>query len=300
MIRLYKEEKGAVTLLVAFMMVVFIGITAVVIDGGHLYLKKSTLQKAVDAAALAGAQELPTNYQRAIKEAYSTLEKNNVRTSDVNITFSNKHTMINVSVIKTVPLFYGGFFGYENVDVKANGTVQLQTLTSAIGTVPLGVKNDTDLSFGDTAYLKVGDSTIGNFGALALTGTGASNFEADLKEGYKHEVFVGEKLGTQTGNIVGPTQRAIEDRIKRCPMKDATYTNHPSVCPRIVMVPVFEPVKTERNQIREVKVIGFASFFIEGMDGNDVVVGRFIENTFAGSMDPTAENFGTYSFKIVQ
>ncbi len=54
------EEKGSVMVMVLIGLLVLIGFTGLVIDGGSLYLTKSRLQNAADAAALAGAQDLPT------------------------------------------------------------------------------------------------------------------------------------------------------------------------------------------------------------------------------------------------
>ncbi len=55
------EEKGSVMIMVVIALLVLIGFTGLVIDGGQAYLTKSRLQNAADAAALAGAQELPTS-----------------------------------------------------------------------------------------------------------------------------------------------------------------------------------------------------------------------------------------------
>lgn len=54
------EEKGSVMVMVVISLIVLIGFTGLVIDGGQAYLTKSRLQNAADAAALAGAQSLPT------------------------------------------------------------------------------------------------------------------------------------------------------------------------------------------------------------------------------------------------
>lgn len=54
------EEKGSVMIMVVLALVVLIGFTGLVIDGGQAYMTKSRLQNAADAAALAGAQSLPT------------------------------------------------------------------------------------------------------------------------------------------------------------------------------------------------------------------------------------------------
>ncbi|MDR9501933.1 MAG: pilus assembly protein TadG-related protein, partial [Desulfurivibrionaceae bacterium] len=52
------SERGAVVPLVAILMGVFILCIALVVDLGHLHNVKVQLQRAVDAAALAGAQQL--------------------------------------------------------------------------------------------------------------------------------------------------------------------------------------------------------------------------------------------------
>ena len=54
------EEKGSVMVMVVIGLIVLIGFTGLVIDGGQAYMTKSRLQNAADAAALAGAQSLPT------------------------------------------------------------------------------------------------------------------------------------------------------------------------------------------------------------------------------------------------
>jgi Flp pilus assembly protein TadG len=56
--RALKEQHGQVLPWVAFMMVLFLGMAAFVLDIGHAYFCYRELQGAVDAAALAGAQNL--------------------------------------------------------------------------------------------------------------------------------------------------------------------------------------------------------------------------------------------------
>ena len=56
--RIRNREQGAVAPLVGILMVVFILCIALVVDLGHLHNVKVQLQRAVDAAALAGAQQL--------------------------------------------------------------------------------------------------------------------------------------------------------------------------------------------------------------------------------------------------
>ena len=55
---LKNRQRGAVAVMVGVSMVLFIGLLAMVIDLGHLYVAKTGLQNAADAAALAGVKEL--------------------------------------------------------------------------------------------------------------------------------------------------------------------------------------------------------------------------------------------------
>ena len=55
---LKNRQGGAVAVTVGVSMVMLIGFLALVIDLGHLYITKTELQNAADAAALAGAKEL--------------------------------------------------------------------------------------------------------------------------------------------------------------------------------------------------------------------------------------------------
>jgi len=58
MLRIIRKEDGATAIIVAILLVVIIGFSALVIDVGHLYEVRRQLQSAADAAALAAAQEI--------------------------------------------------------------------------------------------------------------------------------------------------------------------------------------------------------------------------------------------------
>lgn len=58
LISLKKDQNGAVIVLVAILLIVFLGIAALAIDVYHVYVVRNELQNAADAGALAGAREL--------------------------------------------------------------------------------------------------------------------------------------------------------------------------------------------------------------------------------------------------
>ncbi|ABA88993.1 hypothetical protein Pcar_1750 [Syntrophotalea carbinolica DSM 2380] len=58
LISLKKDQNGAVIVLVAILLILFLGIAALAIDVYHVYVVRNELQNAADAGALAGAREL--------------------------------------------------------------------------------------------------------------------------------------------------------------------------------------------------------------------------------------------------
>jgi Flp pilus assembly protein TadG len=56
--RFGREEEGVIAVLMALCMIVLLGFTALVVDAGLLFVDRTQLQKAADAAALAGAYDL--------------------------------------------------------------------------------------------------------------------------------------------------------------------------------------------------------------------------------------------------
>src|SRR5687767_15097146 len=62
------RRRGGTTVMIALMAPVLVGFTALTVDVGRLYVRKQALSNGVDAAALAGGRELPSE-QAADAEA---------------------------------------------------------------------------------------------------------------------------------------------------------------------------------------------------------------------------------------
>jgi Flp pilus assembly protein TadG len=75
------DERGMVLVVVALAMVAILTIVAVVIDGGYARQEAQESQNATDAAALAGARELPTSNTAAIASALEIAVRDLGRTS---------------------------------------------------------------------------------------------------------------------------------------------------------------------------------------------------------------------------
>ena len=70
------DDRGAVLVIVALLLPLIMGTAALVIDVGFWYLTQAQLQAAADAAALAGAQQLPSSPSSAQAYAQSLAAKN--------------------------------------------------------------------------------------------------------------------------------------------------------------------------------------------------------------------------------
>ncbi|MNL44510.1 hypothetical protein D3C87_1670910 [compost metagenome] len=120
----------------------------------------------------------------------------------------------------------------------------------------------------NTPYLikqGAGDSISGNFGALAMMRSGASGFEDNFKYGADHAYRTSDKIPTETGNMYGSTERAVEWLMTKNP--NGTYEQaqqNPSRDPRVVTVVLIDPQDfADMNGKTDVTVTGFAQFWLD-------------------------------------
>ncbi len=115
--RLCFDECGAVMVLVALGMVVLIGMAGLVIDAGRGYLERQKIQNALDAAALAGAQELPdTSAASSVARDYAAL--NGLNPDDIIISFPSSG-MITVECTEDIAMYFLPVFNINQKSVNA-------------------------------------------------------------------------------------------------------------------------------------------------------------------------------------
>ena len=114
-------------------------------------------------------------------------------------------------------------------------------------------------------------------------------------------------LLAEPGNMSGPTKQGIEDLIAKDPHAYWDFVNEKPVStmapsPRVVAIPLFDPVyydSGKRNgRNADLKVVNYMGFFVEEMQGNDVV-GRItpISGIYSGNGGPAPT--GTFPIAIV-
>lgn len=322
-IKAFKEESGQAIVLFALAFIVFCGFTAFAVDIGSFTHEKSQLQNAADAAALAGAQVLPDGDAEAVARQYAMLngEAGDVITPVV----SADKLHITVTIKRASPRYLSKVISSEEtqeLNAKAVASITknetpVEMITtdttdsgkpahSVSGVIPIGVQEKTSFKYGELYTLKEGGGSAiytGNYGAVALGGTGASTFETNLREGYKGVLTVGDKILTEPGVMAGAND-AILDRIAADP--DSNYTDgNPAAhldeieddSPRLVTVIIVDTMDV--NGRKEVTIVGFARFFLtsgaEKVSGKYKTTGIFLEKIVPNSTPGTGTDFGGHA-----
>ncbi|HEX2954515.1 MAG TPA: pilus assembly protein TadG-related protein [Bacillota bacterium] len=195
----YKEEKGSIMVLFALLLVFMIGLVGMAADAGLVYHHRSILQNAADAAALAGAYQLPNTMAATnVATAYSMI--NGIKSGDIlTVTFPSANRVC-VNITRNVKLNFVTLLGIKsfNVAVKATGRV-LQggtafdyALFSGSPDVPLEINGGTEIISGNghsnsDTVVKGSDLTITNNMDMVgtFTGTGTKINIGTIIEHYK-------------------------------------------------------------------------------------------------------------------
>jgi Flp pilus assembly protein TadG len=320
------NERGAIAVVTALVLVVLLLATAFVTDFGLAYLSAAELQNAADSAALAAASLLPTDVgdSAAMDEieevALDYLEKNGngwSYTADVKpeIGGNNQYTSVTVSISRSVPLYIAPVIGIDHVQITRSATAQISPTIETSHMVPLSITEEyltQAMDSGETQHLKLkfgassDDVYKGAFGAIDLDGSGgggASDYEEWLANGYEGKLYVGLQLPVETGNMSNPTMSGFEDRYNSCMHGGCTISDYVEDCPRVVIVPVIT-----YDDAHTVTIEGFTAFVIEKCDGqgkNSIITGSFIKElpvTGTGSLDDglgSNIDFGVYSITLI-
>ena len=132
------DERGQVFVLTLLLMVILIGLAGFALDAGHAYLVQRQLQSGVDAAALAGAQQLPDpTLATTAARRYGPSDRNPPRSTDnatTNVTMKcvasapgcssafNTYNAVQVTATSEVKTIFAKVLGFDSLTVKATAT----------------------------------------------------------------------------------------------------------------------------------------------------------------------------------
>jgi Flp pilus assembly protein TadG len=175
---------------------------------------------------------------------------------------------------------------------------------------PTGYSTAVDV--GTQLILKAGNDTNiapSMYYGLALPGnTGAADYRAAISGCNTSVLRWDQPLVLEPGNMVGPTRQGVQDLIAQDP---SAYWNGTKVVssqnpsPRVRLVPLFDPYYWNSGKMNgrtaDLKAANFLGFFVEGMQGNNVM-GRIVPagGLLDSDLGPVPANSFTKTIRLVQ
>ena len=304
------DNKGNVAIILCLVFTVLLGFTAYVVDIGLIYVEKVKLSNAIDSAVLAAILELPTDPIEAKDVATEYLEKNNVDPSKVSITISADNKSIEMVGIKTADHFFAPIFGIDSSHVNAITKAIIAPVRSVKGGIrPFAVVNE-NLSYGDVVTLKEGSGDtedtedtedakkIGNYGSVALGGTGANVFRENALYGYSGTLTVEDYIDTEPGNMAGVTNEIKNYINSEC----SSFNDFERNSIRLWTIPLVDSLNVN-GRSEPLRVVGFAEFYVEAITENkkgNQIQGRFVKFVTNGEIDVTISDTGVYGSKLIK
>ena len=305
-----KNESGQAIVLMTLSLVVIMGMAAFVIDVGSWYHTKRHLQGTADAAALAGAQLLPTNSSGAQSQALTYANKNggNVAGADIAVTSTVfQNDTISVKAKKTDAGIFSGVLGIASANIKASAKARVGPPLQARYVAPMVVdcehplihncNGDSTPDFGVNTTMDYDPmGAPGAYGMLNLDGgngtPGSSDEAAWILRGF--DKYLG--LGNYRSD---PGAKFSSSNIQ-----DALEARRGTV----LLFPVFKVLSgTGQNAVYE--IIGWIGFHLTTFEvhGNNATLhGYFTEfiaqgilSTSGGGGGPSS-SFGVKSIQLIE
>jgi Flp pilus assembly protein TadG len=272
-----------------------LGMCALAIDVGGWYQQKQALQAAADAAALAGASQLPAGWPAAQTAANHSYSRNGKSTDNVTLAQTSNlaaNDSVTVTAQRTAVGYFVRVLGISgvNVSVSARATVESYTTFASTGNVMPFAVMQGNYTLG-TSYTIFGDGSSSNNGSISPdirsgSGCAAANGANDLGDTISGAdiacpISIGDLVETKTGHSTGQVALGINDRMSGGwksfnqivqPDGNGHYTLLDATSPQLVVIPVVlnsSGGTTWPNGHSSVRIVGFAWFVITGC-GNPI------------------------------
>jgi hypothetical protein len=306
-----KNERGQAIVLTVLALIVMIGMAALVLDAGAWFRTDRRLQGTADAAALAGAQDLPGAPGLAKLTALSYADKNggDVHPDNIEVTSTfGANDTISVKAEKEEPGIFSRVFGVGKTRISASAKARVDTPMQARYVAPMVVHCNHPLikKCNQSANLpKFFEPTVmeydpmgapGAFGMLNLSekgGTPGTSEQAEwILRGYDKYLEVNKNYLSNPGakfssqEIRGALQARVDNGIP-------------------LLFPVYETLEGEGANA-EYYIIGWIGFRIVAfqVQGNNAILEgyftEFIANGILSSTGSGSTNFGVKSIQLIE
>src|SRR5438445_4971484 len=108
----HKAVRGQILIVIALLLPVLLGATALAVDIAVFYYQWGQLQNAADAAALAGVMYLPQDTTKAKNTAITYAQQNGMLASEIGTpTFGGGNQTLSITLTRNVPFYFGKVLG---------------------------------------------------------------------------------------------------------------------------------------------------------------------------------------------
>jgi len=221
----WQQEFGQGLVLGTLAMVAILGFAAMAIDVGIFLHERRDLQNAADAAALAGAAELPESLSEAEAKVHEWADKNGIDVAggeldlmEITTTYVTNDT-VRVRVTRETPFVFGRVLGLTSETMHATGVSRVGSPTIATNAMPWALRESYKeaaeaAGYGQPVVLMESeeDGASGAFGGLCFEAhCGASDYRDAIK--YGEEVTLWEPYEMAPGVMPGPTDQGMDYRL---------------------------------------------------------------------------------------
>jgi Flp pilus assembly protein TadG len=319
------RSKGQIYVALILVMTVLLGAMGLGADMAVLYYNWVILQKGVDAAALAGAGYLQSDSQaapQAISVAVAYAQSNGIKNSELQKDASGNgayvpapYSTITVTAKRTVPYAFFKLIGLTSGNVAATATAQMPlapscvncvsavptpgsqptvipgNICSSVGqcnVVPIGLDWSTPYNFNQSVQLNQGQVGPGNWGSLALGGTGGANERTNIADGYMGPLAINQWVDTEPGFKKGPVDQGFNARISNAQSNfpGGTFDAHSPIDPRVIILPMV--VWDSPNGRSQVQIMAFAALWVDSISGGTINAHFIDTESFNSTGDPNA------------
>ena len=304
----WKDERGQALVLTAIAIVMICGMAALVLDVGNWFRDKRRLQGTADAAALAGAQQLPDDPAGAKSTALSYANKNGGDVAGANIVVTSQYQAndtISVKAQRNDPGVFSRVIGRTSADLTARAKVRVGPPAQALAVAPMVVycghsliqncsNNHTPTFNSNTSLAFDPMGAPGAFGMLNLDGSngtvGASKEAAWISTGFDKYLGVNKNYRSDPGAKFSSSniQGALGDRINT-----------------VLLFPVYQTLDGQ-GQNANYYIIGWVGFYLQSFvvhGNNATLTGYFTEYIAQGILASSGgggpPNYGVKSIQLI-
>jgi hypothetical protein len=310
------NQRGQSLVLSLLFLTVLVGMAAAVLDVGSWYRADRKLQANADAAALAGAQELPGSSAAAqsVAVAYADTNDGGVKASDVKVRSSvAANDTIEVLADRPAPGFFAKLFGFNSVEIRARAVARTGALATAFGAAPIAVdwqhemlqcgsgcwgRNDRDVGHipGKATTIDFFKTGPGAFRLVNIDssygGTGLQDIADWIRTGYLDEAAVDQWYYSDPG--IKPNSSHVKEAL------DFRLGNEPEL-----LFPVYDLVEAQGAGFKY-HVIGFTVFHVTSYEIHGAkdsrINGYFMDMVWTGvpSSSSGTPSFGARAVALVE